>query len=276
MSRISGSNLIRTHDKDVFINGVCGGPDADSLLLADSHNGTVRAINMHTGQLFPKDLYRCQDGEGLYDVAYSVDTLFIATRDRETLKLLSFARNQEDWVEGGCLQTDLEVTSGIVLRVLPDGTLLCSELLSDRVLVCSMDDNRAIKCTGTFTLPKRHWGFDVKFVGEEIRLAAALCDCFVALFRVKEDCAVEELSREQLKRQPRYPLFCGDTVLVQEEADGYRHKVVAMSTAGDRLHRTRVLDSLEDQFGSKASCIVRETLVALNPRNQELQFYSTA
>lgn len=275
-------DLKRSQEMDEHIVGICGGPDEGVLFIADSINGAVRSLNVHTAELSSGDLYRCRDGEEICDVAYCTEwnTLFIAIKHLEQLVLLSFVRTNGVLIECHRLSTKVRVTSSIIIRFLPNGTLFCSQILSDTVIVYNVDEERYMERIGSLTFPKMHWGFDVQFVGEETRLVAALYDKSVALFRMEEDkCALKltQLRSIPLLRKPQFPLFCNDALLVQKEAeDGNSHKVVVipMTDGSWRSQRYRVLHTFDGQFCSKAWCYIHGTLVAHIPQNQELQLFT--
>ena len=285
-------DLKRPKEMDDHTVGICGGHNENNLFFVDSKNGAVRSLNVHTAQLSSDDIYRCQDGEEICDVAFCAewDTLLIAIKHLEKLVLLLFVCNNGKWIGIDRLSTGVRVTSSVIIRFLPDGTLFCSQILSDTVLVYYVDAERWMDCIGSLTLPKRHWGFDVQLVGEEIRLVAAFCDNSVAVLRVEEKEEDEEEGKEeectlkltlihsiQLHRQPRYPLFCGDALLVQMEADDSNsHKVVAIPVTEDSLQcqRKRVLHTFDGQFCSKVWCYVHGTLVVHIPQNKTLQLFT--
>lgn len=85
--------------------------------------------------------------------------------------------------------------------------------------MCCVDKNRSIVNCRRLNLTDKHLGFDVQLVGNATRLAAALANGSVALFRLETNSFVQLLSYDPfvpiVSARPRNPLFFGNTLLVR-------------------------------------------------------------
>ena len=120
-----------------------------------------------------------------------------------------------------------------------------------------------------------HFGFDAKLVGNEMRLAVALCtpENAVALLSIAED-RVIEIARCPLRETWR-PLFFGHSILVLvRAADGSGCVVQEFDTGGKGLKSRRELLSNLIFSHDICWCVVNDTLVAWNAEPKKLTIYS--
>ena len=260
------------------------------LFLANSASIVV-LVDVRSSKLDERDVYRGTGGEHLESVAYSAhtDTLFICTRrSKGTHTVCSFASEDTDseWRECQCLEVPLE-SARVALRALSDGrVLLANENGALVIEVLSVDESRALQTCAPIRLPGAHAGFDSKLAGVagETWLAVArrrsepVPEDAVALFRVVGVYA-EELSSCPL-REPRSPLFCGDSLLVYARtADRNGWRVYEFGTGGGDLEPRRVILSGRDLPATGDSntpewCVVKDELVAWNFEHDSLTIYS--
>ena len=164
----------------------------------------------------------------------------------------------------------------IWLRVLRDGTLLCSQYGTDGIHVCRAHSDRSLQHCARVALPAKHRGFDAQLAGNERRLAAALSDGSVALFRVDtEPAALVQLSSVQLAGA-RIALFCGDSLLVGVATDDDVREAVSFTTTGGRLQRDRQLIPRDDRLDIYRWCFVEGTLFAWDYKSKELLLFNAA
>ena len=261
-----------------ILYGLCGGAAAHELFLAD--RDVVHAFDVRTGRLDARDPYTPPNWEWVRDVAYSAesDSLFVATLDGSGVSVRSLARRTDGlWSECHRMQLAWEGNYwGICLRVLRDGTLLCSKSGTGGIHVCHAHSDRSLQHCARVALPANHWGFDAQLVGNERRLAAALSDGSVALFRVDTaPAALVQLSRVMLA-DAIYALFCGDSVLVGVATDGYVREAVSFTTTDGRLQRDRQLIPRDDRLNICSWCFVEETLFAWDRKSKELLLFNYA
>lgn len=203
--------LKRLSERTAQYSGLCVGRAAHELFVADSANRCVRLLDVRAGgRLDANDVYRCEDGEVLADVAYNAvsDSLFVATRvDHPTLPNIdplsvlvrSFGRTTTDdrWIASRRLHLAADGSRDVCLRVLRDGTLFCGQTDAKHVNVCRVHPNLSMPLLFRVVLSTQHeyMQFDAQLLANnEKRLAAALKDWSVVLFRLDADRAVE-LSR---------------------------------------------------------------------------------
>ena len=262
----------------------------------------MRAFDVRTGRLDARDAYTPPNGERVNDVAYSAesDSLFVATyRYHKSLweRLLkqcvganepqrahnagagvivrSLARSTDgQWSECHRMQLERVGKNGIYLRVLSDGTLLCSQWGTDGIHVCRAHSDRSLQHCARVGLPAKHVGFDAQLAGNEKRLAAALSDSSVALFRVDtEPAALVQLSRVMLAGA-QYVLFCGDSLLVGVATGKSVREAVSFTTTDGRLQRDRQLIPRDDRLGILSWCFVEGTLFAWDFKSKELLLFN--
>ena len=281
IARLSLSRRIET---GVCLEGLCGGAAAHELFLADYFNA-VCAFDVRTGRLDARDAYTPPNGERVNDVAYSAesDSLFVATWhvDDSGVSVRSLARRTDgQWSECHRMQLAPEGDGGIWLRVLCDGTLLCCQCDTDCIHVCRAHSDRSLQHCARVALPATHIGFDAQLDGNERRLAAALSDGSVALFRVDtEPAALVQLSRVMLAGA-QYALFCGDSLLVGVATDsatgGDMREAVSYTTTDGRLQRDRQLIPRDDRLDIYRWCFVKGTLFAWDWKSEELLLFNAA
>ena len=284
--RIPLDALRRPNQTIVYLLGLCGGTAAHELFLADRYNNAVRAFDVRTGRLDARDAYTPPNGECVYDVSYSAesDSLFVATfhSDHSGVIVRSLARRTDgQWSE--ChrrMQLAPEGTNWICLRVVRDGTLLCSQHYTDGIHVCRAHSDRSLQHCARVALPAKHEGFDAQLAGNERRLAAALSDGTVALFRVDtERAALVQLSRVMLAGA-KYALFCGDSLLVGVATDSFTggdvREAVSFTTTDGRLQRDRQLISRDDRLDICSWCFVEGRLFAWDNKSKELLLFNAA
>ena len=279
--RIPPDALCRLNDTSACLWGLCGGAAAHELFLADFYNSAVRAFDVRTGRLDARDAYTPPNGEYLNDVAYSAesDSLFVATwhTDGSGVSVRSLARRTDgQWSECHRMQLAPEGNNWICLRVLRDGTLLCSQWRTDGIHVCRAHSYRSLQHCARVALPATHEGFDAQLGGNERRLAAALSDGSVALFRVDtERAGLVQLSRVMLAGAG-LALFCGDSLLVGVATDNDVREAVSFTTTDGRLQRDRSLIPRDDRLDIWRWCFVEGTLFAWDFKSKELLFYNAA
>ena len=318
--RIPPDALCRQNDTSVRLVGLCSGAAAHELFLAhwysDRPNQTsvslfglcggsaahsaVRALDVPTGRLNARDAYTPPNGELVSEVAYSAesDSLFVATYridksgdiDEPGVIVRSFARLTDgQWSECHRMQLAREGNNrSICLRVLRDGTLLCSQWGTDGIHVCRAHSDRSLQPCARVTLPATHEGFDAQLAGNEKRLAAALSDGSVALFRVDngarlrwwlflERTALVQLSRVMLAGARR-ALFCGDSLLVGVATGGEVREAVSFTTTDGRLQHDRQLIPRDDRLDVWSWCFVEinRTLFAWDYISKELLDFNAA
>ena len=162
------------------------------------------------------------------------------------------------------------------MRVLRDGTLLCSEWFTDGIHVCLAQSDRSLQHCARVALPTKHRGFDAQLVGNERRLAVALCDGSVVLCRVNlAPVALEKLSFVKLVGA-RLALFCGDSLLVGVARDYKVQEAVSFSTTGGRLQRERQLIPHDDLLDLRSWCYVEGTLFAWDYTSKQLLQFCAA
>ena len=279
--RIPPNALCRQNETNVLLRGLCGG-EAE-LFLADSLREVVRALDVRTGRLDARDAYTPPNGEYVNDVAYSAesDSLFVATwhTDRSEVSVRSLARRTDgQWSE--CHRMILALVGDnwrICLRVLHDGTLLCSQEDTNGIHVCRAHSDRSLQYCARVALPAVHVGFDAQLVGNERRLAAALSVGSVALFRLDTEpvVALVPLSSVQLAGA-QYALFCGDSLLVGVDTGGNVREAVSFTTTGGRLQRDSQLIPRDDRLDIFRWCFVDETLFAWDWKSKELLLFNAA
>ena len=280
--RIPPDALRRPNETSVLLLGLCGGAAAHELFLTYLYNNAVRAFDVRTGRLDARDTYSPSNGESVFDVAFSAesDSLFVATYHlyHSGVAVRSLARRTDgQWSE--CHRMQLAPEGGyriwICLRVLRDGTLLCSVRDTDGIHVCRAHSDRSLQHCARVTLPARHEGFDAQLAGNERRLAAVLSDGSVALFRVvTEPAALVQLSRVTLA-DARRALFCGDSLLVGV-ATGDVLEAVSFTTTDGRLQRDRQLIPRDDRLNICSWCFVDGTLFAWDSTSEELLLFNAA
>ena len=274
--RLPRAAFRRPNERDVEFWGLCGGAAAHELFLAD-YLHRVRAFDVRTGRLDARDAYTPPNGEEVNDVAYSAesDSLFVATEhsDLSGFIVRSLARRTDGkWSERYRMQLAPEGYSKICLRVLRDGTLLFSQWGTDGIHVCRAHSDRSLQHCARVALPATHRGFDAQLAGNERRLAAALSDGSVALFRVDtEPAALVQLSRVMLAGA-RNALFCGDTLLVGVATDFDVREAVSFTTTDGRLQRYRQLNPRDDRLNISLGswCFMEGTLFAWDFNSEKL------
>ena len=279
LSRRIPPDALRPNETSVLLVGLCGGAAAHELFLADQNNNAIRAFDVRTGRLDARDAYTPSNGEWVNDVAYSAesDSLIVATYlvDGSGVIVRSLAqRTDGQWSEGHRMQLAPEGNGRIWLRVLRDGTLLCSQLGTDGIHVCRAHSDRSLQHCARVALPAKHDGFDAQLAGNERQLAAALSGGSVALFRVDtEPAALVQLSRVMLAGAC-YALFCGDSLLVgvatDSATDGEVREAVSFTTTDGRLRHDRQLIPRDDRLDMFRWCFVDGTLFAWDWKSKEL------
>ena len=266
----------------VCLRGLCGGAAAHELFLADSPIGrdVVRAFDVRTCQLDARDAYTPPIGERVNDVAYNAesDSLFVATSHIVGSEFIvrSFARRTDgQWSECHRMQLPEKEYWSMCLRVLRDGTLFCSQCRTDGIHLCRARSDRSLQHCACVSLPATHWGFDAQLAGNERRLAAALSDGSVALFRVvTERAALVQLSRVMLVGA-QYALFCGNSLLVGVVTGDVR-EAVSFTTTDGRLQRDRQLIPRDNRLDICSWCFLEGTLCAWDNKSQELLLFNAA
>ena len=123
-------------------------------------NNVVRAFDVRTGRLDARDAYTPPNGEYVNDVAYSAesDSLFVATYhiDESGVSVRSLRRTDGQWSECHRMQLAPEGSGWIWLRVLRDGTLLCSQWGTDGIHVCRAHSDRSLQHCARVALPATH------------------------------------------------------------------------------------------------------------------------
>ena len=276
--RIPPDALHRPNETSLYLFGLCGGAAAHWL------NRVVRAFDVRTGRLDARDAYTPPNGEHVHDVEYSAesDSLFVATYHTDGVIVRSLARRTDgQWSECHLMQVAPEGDKWIHLRVLRDGTLFWSQCDTDAIHVCRANC-RGIQCARV-ALPATHRGFDAQLAGNERRLAAALSDGSVALFRVDtEPAALVQLSRVMLAGA-NFPLFCGDSLLVVVATDSDTGGVVgevksfdSFTTTDGRLQSDRQLIPRDDRLFILSWSFVEGTLFAWDQNSKELLLFNAA
>ena len=280
--RIPPDALHRSNETNLWLVALCGGAAAHELFLIDRFNA-VCAFDVRTGRLNALDVYTPPNGELVSDVAYSAesDSLFVATYYDSGVIVRSLARRTDgQWSECHRMQLAPDGdNSRICLRVLRDGTLLCSQQYTDGIHVCRAHSDRSLQHCARVALPARHRGFDAQLAGNERRLAVALSDGSdrsVALFRVDtEPAALVQLSRVMLAGATD-ALFCGDSLLVLVAIGGYVVEAVSFTTTDGRLQRDRQLIPRDDRLDICSWCFVEGTLFAWDWNSKELLLFNAA
>ena len=252
--RIPSAALRRPNETSLNLNGLCGGAAAHELFLADSSLGreVVREFDVRAARLDARDAYTAPAGEFVNDVAYSAksDSLFVATwsADKSEVNVRSLARTNGQWSVCHCIQLTAEVYRKILLHVLRDGTLLCSQINTGSVHLCRVHSDRSLQNCTRVAFPVNHLGFDAQLFGNERRIAAALQDGSVSLFRVDAVpvYALVPLSRVDLSGA-RIPLFFGESLLVGVATDNDVREAVSFSMTDGRLQRDRQLIPHDDR-----------------------------
>ena len=274
--RIPPDSLCRPNETSVRLSGLCGGAAAHELFHAD-HNRAVRALDVRTGRLDARDAYTPPNGEFVNDVAYCAksDSLFVGTYHTDGVRVRSLARTDCLWSECHRMQLAREGSGRMFLLVMRDRTLLCSQRFTDGIHVCRAHSDRSLQHCARVALPATHRRFDAQLVGNERRLAAALSDGSVALFRIEtEPVALVQLSRVMLAGA-RFPLFCGDSLLVGLESNGNVREAVSFTTTDGRLQRDRQLIPRDDQLDIFSWCFVEGILFAWD-RSKDLLLFNAA
>ena len=187
-------------------------------------------------------------------------------------------RTYGQWSECHRIQLALEGNHNILvyLRVLRDGTFLCSQFGTDGIYVCRAHSDRSLQHCARVALPATHRGFDAQLTGNERRLAAALLNGSVALFRIDtERAALVQLSRVILA-DAQFALFCGDSLLVGVTTDYDMREAVSFTTTDGRLQRDRQLIPRDDRLDIYSWCFVEGTLFAWDLKSKELLLFNTA
>lgn len=133
---------------------------------------------------------------------------------------------------------------------------------------------REVEQNGRIQLPGAHDRFDVKLMGDEKWVAAALYyQDSLALFSVIGEHIVE-LSRFQVS-SPRLPLFCFDSLLMcREAAPGGDWELQLFSTREGQLKMIRpLLKEIRFEWFS-SWCLMNKYLVAWNREYHNLAVYS--
>lgn len=259
----------------MWLYGLCGGGSAHELFIAGGEP-SVRAYDVRTGRLAP-DAFRAPDEEKVNDVAFCVesDTLFVATflRDLSGLIVRSLSRNntEGEWTAAHRMQLPLESQQNIYLRVLRDGTLLCGQSGTDGIHMCRLLPDRSMQYCARVRLPKKHVGYDVQLVGDEKRLAAALQESVVALFRVDSELAVKLWSLSLPGASS--PMFCGNSLLVGMEMDYKVKSGMLLSLSGDRLQRDRQLIAYNHDLDLWRWCFVEGMIYAIDYYSKNILVY---
>ena len=273
--RIPPDALRRPNETRLLLYGLCGGAAEHELFLADRYNYSVRAFHVRTGRLDARDAYTPPIGEWVNDVAYSaeLDSLFVATyqSDHSGVIVRSLARRIDgQWSEYHRIQLAREGDNRICLRVLRD-TLLCSQRDTDGIHLCHAHSDRSLQHCVRVALPAAHEGFDAQLTGNERRLAAALSNGSVALFRVDtERAALVQLSRVTLAGA-QFALFCGDSVLVGVATENDELEALSFTMTDGRLQHDRQLISRDDRLDIVSWCFVEGTLFAWDRKSKELR-----
>ena len=292
--RIPPDALCRPNETIKRLLGLCGGAAAQELFLADECNRAVRVFDVRTGRLDERDAYTPPNVEWVHDVAYSAesDSLFVATyhRDGSGVVVRSLARRTDGQLsECHRMQLTREGDKKIWLRVLRDGTLLCSQWRTDGIHVCRARSDRSLQHCARVALQKEQWGFDAQLVGNERRLAVAFLDGSVTLFRIDTaPAALVQLSPVITLAGARRALFCGDSLLVGVATGNEVRKAVSFTTTGGRLQRDRQLIpcdnrlailrwfSRDDRLDIWRWCFVEGTLFAWDRTSKELLLFNAA
>ena len=290
--RIPPDALRRPNESNVCLVGLCGGAAAHELFLYVSWKNAVRALDVRTGRLDARDAYTPPNMEYVYDVAYSAesDSLFVATISRREIEfdvefsgsiVRSLARRTDgQWSECHRMQLAPEGPEGldtrVYLRVLRDGTLLCSQFGTSGIHVCRAHSDRSLQHCARVALSVKHFGFDAQLVGNDRRLVATLLGSSVALFRIDtEPVALVQLSRLTLAGS-RKALFCGDSLLVGVATDDHVREAVSFTTTDGRLEYDRQLIPRDDRLNICSWCFVEGTLFAWDFTSEELLLFNTA
>lgn len=283
INRIPMMNLKRQDEHNVDIKGICGSPNAGKFLLADYANGTVREIDIDNSdfQLCLKDVYRHSEGESVDDVTYSneLKTLFIATSQNGVSAVRTFDKLPDTsvWKECHRLQTTTNDLPIVFMRVLGNGMLFCLHLMSEAVYVCRVKADRSMELWKEIDLKEAFkYGFDVQLVGNETRIAVAMAnekEKVVVIYRWDGD-SLKELTRSTPSRQPFFPHFCGDMLLVQEYAGNNKIDFVSFSHKENGLKRERVvLSEVDRRLPMHGTCYVDGMLAILQVPTRELLLY---
>ena len=276
----------------IRLYGLCSGAAANELFLADWENNVVRAFDVRTGRLDARDAYMLPKGESVNDVAYTYsdesDSLFVASRHTDEsgsgITVRSLARrklpsrsdlNECQWSECDRIQLAPNGTGYIWLRVLREGTLLCSQRDTDGIHVCRAHSDRSLQYCDPVVLPTKHVGFDAQLDGNEKRLAAALSDGSVALFRIDtEPVALVQLSRVTLSGARR-ALFCEDSLLVGVAPNGIVCEAMSFTMTDGGLQRDRKHIPRDDQLDIFRWCFAEGTLFAWHYKTGELLLFNS-
>lgn len=286
--RVGADQLHRKNETEVQFYGMSAGAKANEMFLADWKNRVVRLFNMSTGKLNVLDEYQCPEKETMYNVAYiaHTDTLLIATSGVKGHIFRSFSRadRNSEWHQCHSFYIEGNNTTKICsLSALSEIGKTMSETrlvfgvwgISTELRVLAVDYLHTIQARTPIQLPGVHYGFDAKLVGDETRLAVALCtpEYAVALFRIAGDRA-EELAKCRLREAWR-PLFYGHSLLVYvRNADGTRCMVQEFDTGGEGLKPRRELLSGLTYSHDVCWCVLNGTLVAWNAEPKTLTTYS--
>lgn len=298
LERRIDSTALRRSGENVYLLGLTGGPPgARRLFLGDYRNSAVRSFDVQSGRLDASDTFTAQSHDPVHDVAYcaELDALFVATRyENSKIRVRSFGRNNSksdnDWSERDMIQQQhTENAKCVYLRVLRDATLFFGEGDSTGIYVCRVLSNLSMPHCVRVALPTDHWGFDVQLVDNERRLAAALTNGSVALFRVETDWTSLSGQAVLLSLVPladaRNPVFLEDTLLIGVPVgptlmpwkfSGDVIQAISFSTNGGRLVRERQLITLNDQFRIICWCFAYGKLFAMIDKSRDILVFNSS
>lgn len=280
--RIPQSQLHRTNERPANIFELCVGSEAHTLFLVDSSygNNVVRAFDVSASRLDACDVFRSPDGESVQSVQYSSElhSLLIASwlTDLSGVIVRSLARNNtcSEWTESNRLPLKSENSGFVFLRVLRDGTVLCSQRDTNGMNVCRVLPDRSLQHCARVELPEKHWGFDAQLIGSERRLAAALWGGSVALFRVEATLVPISSVHVAEVIGARIPLFCNDSLLVGVKTDNDFNEIVLLSTTGGKLQLDKQLIAPKGRLDIECWCFVEGTIYAWEFQSGELLVYT--
>lgn len=273
---------------NVIIYGLTGGAATNELFIADANSNVVHSFDEQTGVL--NAIVNVTRNEILHNVAYIAesDTLLIATCDSRRNGFFVYSLNRTNassqWIVRDKEKFAEERLSfgRIYLRVLSDGTVFCGESGTDGVHVCRVETDRSIQNCERLTLTDKHSGFDVQLVGNERRLAAALRNKKVALFRLESERFVQLLSIDPFESfpgaRPINPLFIGNNLVVEmmeyNSANCTSILTYSIADSGLQLQNDPRLIKLEDVQRITNWCFANGKLFTFVYENLSLVIYS--